>query len=114
MINNLAQLKRVLVRGTKFQFLKHRIEEFIGQQRVVNIANTVGIYSVIPNEPNHKVSLANDRKGYYTEWGKASDWEFDGDLCFLYFRGKEHVDENLILAIKIINQDEIEEYSKVS
>ena len=52
MANNLSQLKKALTAGAEFEIVGHCRPECLGQSRRVNIANTAGFYSVIPDEPD--------------------------------------------------------------
>ena len=42
MIKNLNQLKKTLKKGTCFEIIGHCREEFVGQKRMVTVANTQG------------------------------------------------------------------------
>lgn len=77
-INNLAQLKRALAVGTRFRIVKHYLKpEWTGQERVVQIVQTNGIYSGIAGEPDHKLSNLNYGKGIWLPFEKASNWVFE-------------------------------------
>lgn len=101
MANNLSQLKKALTAGTDFEIVGHCRPECIGQNRRVNIANTAGFYSVIPDEPESKVSLANDGKGSFLGWSKARFWRFEDGVCALYDSDMDQTPERLIIAIKL-------------
>lgn len=101
MINNLAQLKKAMVKGMCFLIVGHCRPECIGQRRQVTIANTVGFYSIIPNEPKSKISLANDSRGSFLDWGKAKFWKFENSICYYYNCDTEQTPEHLIIAIKL-------------
>lgn len=58
MVKNLNQLKKTIKKGTCLEILVHCRPEFTGQKRRVTMANTQGFYSIVPDEPDHKVSLA--------------------------------------------------------
>ena len=58
MVKNLNQLKKTIKKGTCLEILVHCRPEFTGQKRRVTMANTQGFYSIVPDEPEHKVSLA--------------------------------------------------------
>ena len=68
-------------------------------------ANTQGFYSIVPDEPDHKVSLANDGKGFVLWWCNASDWEFHDGICSIYCKGKEHTEEFLVMSFHITGQE---------
>ena len=65
MVNNLAQLKRALVKGTEFDIVAHARQECVVQRRRVNVADTTGFYSVIPDKPDSRETLANNGRGSY-------------------------------------------------
>ena len=89
-IKTLADVKRAINNGYCFTIRKHYIKpELEGQRRKPNITQTNGFYSVIPGEPKHPVSLANFGKGYWADYGKASDWSFENGICKQTFRGSE-------------------------
>lgn len=100
MIKNLNQLKKALKKGTCFEITKHCREEYIGQKRMVTLANTKGFYSIIPDEPESKVTLANDGKGSLLWWSKAPFWNFENGVCSQY-SSTEHTDNCLIIAFRV-------------
>lgn len=96
-IKNLAQLKRAIKEGCKFIIRKHYIRsEYEGQIRKPNVVQTNGFYSIEDEKPDSKITLANNGKGSWIEYGKASDWKFENGLCKQYFR------ENAIWEIEFI------------
>ena len=101
MANNLSQLKKALVVGAEFEIIGHCRPEYVGQRRRINIANTAGFYSIIPDEPESKVTLANDGKGSFLGWSKARFWRFENGVCALYDSDDEYTPERLIIAIKL-------------
>lgn len=89
-IKNLAELKKAIAAGRSFTIKKHYIKpEFTGQKRTPQKVQTNGFYSGITGEPNHPISLANYGKGYWAEYGKASDWTFENGTCKQSCRGRE-------------------------
>ena len=77
MIKNLSQLKKALVKGARFQIIEHFIfPERNGEIREVNVVQTNGIYTIIPDEPDSRITKANRGKGSWLGFGKASDWTF--------------------------------------
>jgi hypothetical protein len=83
-IRNHAQFKRAIKEKKCFIIRQHYIKpEFTGQLRKPNIVQTNGFYSITPDDLNSKVSTANYGKGYWLEFGKASDWVFENGLCRL-------------------------------
>lgn len=102
MINNLSQLKKVFQNRPCFKILNHRISDMIGQIRKVNVIQTNGFYSIIPNDPNSKITLANGGRGFWLEYGKSKFWKFENDVCSLY-SSDTHEPEKLIISIQIID-----------
>ena len=89
MVKNLAQLKTMVNNKTPFVIVNHYIKpECVGQVRVPNIIQTNGFYSVIKNDIEHPVSKANNGKGYWMEYGKASEWKFGNGICTNYHYDK--------------------------
>lgn len=89
-IKNLSELKKAIGEANSFTIIKHYIKpELDGQKRTPSKIQTNGFYSVVFGEPEHPVSLANGGKGYWAEYGKASDWSFDNGVCKQSFRGRE-------------------------
>ncbi|MBC5688170.1 peptidylprolyl isomerase [Mediterraneibacter sp. NSJ-55] len=84
-IKNLSQLKKAINNKNEFIIVEHGIRpEYVGQIRKPNLIQTNGFYSIVDNEPNHPVTLANSGKGSWIEYGKASDWKFENELCIQY------------------------------
>ena len=87
-VKNLSQFKKAISAGYAFKIIKHYIKpELSGQIRKPNKVQTNAFYSVVYGEPNNPVSLANDGKGYYLNYGKAGDWDFTGDTIMMYAGG---------------------------
>lgn len=101
MANNLSQLKKALTAGAEFEIVGHRRPECVGQRRRVNVANTAGFYSIIPDEPDSKTTLANGGKGSFLGWSKARFWRFENGVCALYDDGEAQTPERLVIAIKL-------------
>ena len=101
MIKNLSQLKKALAPGAEFEITAHCRPEYVGQRRKVNIANTQGLYSIIPDEPQSKVTTANCGKGSWLGWSKAPFWSFDGDTASIYDSDETHTEKHLIMTIKV-------------
>lgn len=106
MIKNLSQLKKALIPGAEFEILKHARTECVGEVRKINIANTQGFYSIIPDEPQSRVTQANCGKGSWLAWSKAPFWGFDGDTATIYDSDEHHTDEHLIMQIKVLGGGE--------
>lgn len=87
-VKNLSQLKKALSAGYAFKIVNHYIKpELTGQIRKPNKVQTNAVYTIVPGEPNNPVSLANDGKGYYLNFGKASDWDFTGETIKMVCKG---------------------------
>lgn len=83
-IKNLSQLKRVLNDRHMFQIIEHKnCPQYIGDVREVNIMQTNGMYSRSVLNLFSDTIPANNGKGTWLPFGKASDWTFTGDLCTL-------------------------------
>ena len=107
MVKNLNQLKKAMKEGTCFEITQHCKPEFTGQKRKVTLANTQGFYSIIPDEPENKVTLANHGRGYVLWWSKAPFWEFKNGICSLYSSNKEHTEKFLIISFRISEQEAV-------
>lgn len=84
-IKNLSQLKKAIVSKTPFTITKHYIRpELDGQIRIPNVIQTTGFYSIVKDDPENAISKANNGKGYWLGYGKASDWLFENGTCTLY------------------------------
>ena len=101
MINNLSQLKKALIVGAEFEIVAHCRPECVGSTRRINYVNTIGFYSVIPDEPNCKVSLANYGKGSFLGWSRAGFWKFENGVCALYDSDKDQTPKHLIIAFTL-------------
>ena len=78
---NLADLKRYIKVGTEFKATSHKYHpDIVGLTRVVTKVQTNGFYSKIKDEPNHRFSACNNGKGFFTEFGKAGGYIFDGSM----------------------------------
>ena len=89
-IKSLADVKRAINEGCCFTIKKHYLKpELTGQKRMPNVTQTNGFYSVVLDEPNHPVSVANYGKGYWADYGKASGWSFSNGVCKQMHQGRE-------------------------
>ena len=76
---SLAELKRFIRPGVEFKTVSHANHaDMVGLTRVVTTVQTVGFYSKIKDQPEHPFSTCNHGKGFYTDFGKASNYIFDG------------------------------------
>lgn len=101
MIKNLNQLKKILKKGTCFEIIGHCREEYVGQKRMVTVANTQGFYSIIPDDPENKITLANNGKGSVLWWSKAGFWKFENGVCSVYSSNTEHTEKFLLMSFKV-------------
>lgn len=84
-IKNLSQLKKAIAAKTPFTITQHFIRpDLNGQTRIPNVAQTTGFYSIVKDEPQNPISQANNGKGYWLSYGKASDWTFENGTCTLF------------------------------
>lgn len=81
MVKTHAEMKRRLQAKEKFKMLSSIHEGFEGQVREPNVIQTNAIYSVIADDPEHKVSKMNGGKGCFMQFGKASDWHIENGIC---------------------------------
>ena len=76
---SLAELKRFIRPGVEFKTVSHANHaDMVGLTRVVTTVQTVGFYSKIKGQPEHPFSTCNHGKGFYTDFGKAGKYIFDG------------------------------------
>lgn len=110
MINNLSQFKKAIAEHKEYIIIKHFVKPACeGQRRVPTKVQTNAYYSVIPDEPEHEVSKANGGLGYFNTYGKAKQWEFDGDLITQY-RDDDH--NYPIQTIRFVDDDFTQEEIK--
>lgn len=85
-IKNLSQLKKALKEGHLWVTLKHyRLPDRIGIIRNVKKMQTNGFYSGVYGFPYHKISMQNNGKGSWWDFGKAENWSFhDNGICTNY------------------------------
>lgn len=78
-IRSLAALKRAIQPGTELMATYHaKHPEIVGLVRVVTLVRSVGFYSTIKDQPDHKYSVHNCGLGFRSDFQKASDYQFDG------------------------------------
>lgn len=103
---NLAQLKRALVIGAEFE-ISSRFSDNNMERRRVNDADTTSIYSIVPFDANAKATMANNGRGSWLQFGKASFWRFKNGLCSRYpFDDPEkQTEDSLIFSIRIVEKE---------
>ena len=76
---SLAELKRFIRPGVELKTVSHANHaDMVGLTRVVTTVQTVGFYSKVKDQPEHPFSTCNHGKGFYTDFGKAGNYIFDG------------------------------------
>lgn len=89
MITNLSQFKKAMKAGQKFQIIEHfNFPERNGEIRQANVVQTNGMYTIIPDNPDSNITKANNGKGSWIAYGKASDWTFTNGVIQQNFMGK--------------------------
>ena len=104
MVKNLSQLKKTLQRGAQFRVIDHGRPECVGEERQVTYANSQGFYSVVPDNPNCRTSLANNGRGSVLWWSKAPFWEFQDGVCSLYASDTKREDNYLIMSLQVTKE----------
>lgn len=102
-IKNLSQLKKAFQNGCTFKIVSHNRPECVGEVRTVTKTQSNGFYSKV-NEPEHKTFTANNGLGFWCDFGKASDWTFEGGFCskFLNYKDEKHTITQLTMTIEVI------------
>lgn len=90
-VRNLSQMKRLLKKGAKFRVVNHNIHpNYTGQERIVNVVQTNGIYSQVLTGDNKEIYNAfNEGKGIWMTFGKATEWKIENNLCTAIVNGEE-------------------------
>jgi len=102
-MRTMTELKKALTVGAEFIIIDAYHTETIGQIRHVNYANTQGIYTIIPAEPNSKITKANGGKGSYLEWKSAKFWRFKEDnIVAFYTSAEEHSQVTLVIEFSVM------------
>lgn len=104
MIQNLNQLKKSMTAGARFKIIRHIRPECVGQIRRVTLANTVGFYSHVDNDPENPLNRGNNGMGPVLWWGKAKSWEFAEGVCTLFEGGEAHSEEHRLLSIELMDE----------
>ena len=102
MIKNLSQLKKVLKTKPRLEITGHCFKEYVGQIRRVTLANTVGFYSTMDGQPDHKISRANNGLGSQLFWSNAPFWRFQDGVCSVYSSDTEQDERHLIMAFRVL------------
>ena len=76
---SLAELKRFIRPGVEFKTVSHANHaDMVGLTRVVTTVQTVGFYSKIKDQPDHKWSTCNHGAGFWSPYNKAGAYRFTG------------------------------------
>ena len=74
---SLAELKRFIRPGVEFKTVSHANHaDMVGLTRVVTTVQTVGFYSKIKDQPDHKWSTCNQGMGFWSPFNKAGAYHF--------------------------------------
>ncbi len=103
---NLAQLKRALCIGAEF-VIKHNFPGAAEELRRVNDVDTTSIYSVVPFDVDAKATTANNFRGSWLQFGKASFWRFENGECSCYHSDKpeEQTESNRVFSIHLVEKE---------
>jgi len=104
-VKNLAELKRAVKPGVEMLTTSHAYhQDIVGLTRQVTKVQTVGFYSVIKDQPNHKYSTCNHGKGFFTGFEKASAYIFDGNTITLLNTRKN--DGSILMTFELYRQEQ--------
>lgn len=104
-VKSLAELKRAVKPGVEMLTTSHAYhQDIVGLTRQVTKVQTVGFYSVIKDQPNHKYSTCNHGKGFFTGFEKASAYIFDGNTITLLNTRKN--DGSILMTFELYGQEE--------
>ena len=102
---SLAELKRFIRPGVEFKTVSHANHaDMVGLTRVVTTVQTVGFYSKIKDQPEHPFSTCNHGKGFYTDFGKADNYIFDGTTVKVKDARKQ--DRGVIYELEFYNREQ--------
>ena len=105
---SLAELKRFIRPGVELKTVSHANHaDMVGLTRVVTTVQTVGFYSMIKDQPEHPFSICNHGKGFYTDFGKAGNYIFDGTTVKVKDARKQ--DRGVIYELEFYDRDQIME-----
>ena len=103
---NLAELKRFIRPGVEFKTLYHANHAgMVGLTRVVTTVQTTGFYSKIRDQPEHPFSTCNHGKGFYTDFGKAGNYLFDGTTVKV--KDTRNKDRGVIYEFEFYDREQI-------
>ena len=103
-MRTMTELKRTLGVGAEFEIIDAHRTETIGEIRRVNYANTQGIYTINPADPNGKISKYNGGKGSFLGWSAAKFWRFkENNVAALYTSAEEQNRDTLVIEFRILS-----------
>ena len=103
---SLAELKRFIRPGVELKTVSHANHaDMVGLTRVVTTVQTVGFYSKIKDQPEHPFSTCNHGKGFYTDFGKAGNYIFDGTTVRVKDTRKQ--DRGVIYELEFYDREQI-------
>lgn len=108
-IKTLSDIKREMKNKRPYYIVDHMRNEFIGQVRIANVIQANGVYIHEYNNPDSGVTLANNGRGSWLEYGKAKDWEIDKLTGHCYLYHGNHIKDNLVMEIVFFDDKCIEE-----
>jgi len=83
-IENLAELKEMIADKKEFRIIDHHRIERIGHIEKPNVVQDDGFYAIRPLALDSRESQVNNGQGVWLDYGDATDWEFNDDVCTLY------------------------------
>lgn len=103
---NLAQLKRALCIGAEF-IIKQNFPGAKEELRRVNDTDTTSIYSIVPFDATAKATTANNFRGSWLQFRKASFWRFENGECSCYHSDKpeEQTGNNRVFSIRLVEKE---------
>ena len=90
-VKNLTQLKKALTTRC-FEVVEHYMHpEYTGQVRYVSKMQTNGMYTYVRRNGDKVVNGYNNGRGLWCDFLKASNWEFNGELCTFFLNNNAKV-----------------------
>lgn len=104
-INNMAELKRALKVGVIIKTIDHQKAELIGMTRRVTKVQTNAVYTIIPNQPDHKYSKCNGGRGSRMDLDKATHYEFGDTVKWFNLPIGTERNRRLIMEFQIFEKE---------
>lgn len=103
-IRSLADLRRTVKPGTEIKATYHAYHpELVGLIRTVTEVRSNCFYSKIKDQPNHKLSVCNNSKGFRSDFEKAGCYEFDGSTVRVFNARKN--DGSVLYEMEIYSKE---------